>query len=69
MPATTWRKSSVSDGGGSDCVEVALTEVGAAVRDSKNQAGPVLRLAVPAWRRLMAECCTASVVPAGLCSG
>lgn len=24
MPTTTWRKSSFSDGGGSDCVEVAF---------------------------------------------
>jgi hypothetical protein len=53
---TAWRKSSFSDGGGSDCVEVALTPARVAVRDSKNQVGPTLRLPIAAWRQLIAEC-------------
>lgn len=36
-----WRKSSVSGGGGNECVEIA-GGLGAA-RDSKNPEGPVLR--------------------------
>ena len=53
---TTWRKSSFSDGGGSDCVEVALTPARVAVRDSKNPVGATLRLPVGAWWRFVAEC-------------
>jgi hypothetical protein len=56
MAATAWRKSSFSDGGGSDCVEVALSEVGATVRDSKNPSGAMLRLTAPAWQQLVAGC-------------
>lgn len=72
MPATPWRKSSFSDGGGSSCVEVslfwrkssfsddgggscvevALAVEGAALRDSKNPDGGVLRVPVGAWRML-----------------
>lgn len=51
-----WRKSSFSGGGASSCVEVALVSAGAAVRDSKNPTGGMLRVPVPAWRRLVAEC-------------
>lgn len=50
MPMTEWRKSSLSDGGGSNCVEVALAPTGAAVRDSKNSAGPHLVFGARAWR-------------------
>ncbi|HEV2782392.1 MAG TPA: DUF397 domain-containing protein [Actinophytocola sp.] len=56
MPATAWRKSSFSNQGGGSCVEVAFAEVGVAMRDSKNPGGGVLRVPVPAWRRLVAEC-------------
>jgi hypothetical protein len=48
-----WRKSSYSDGGGSDCVEVAVGEWEAAVRDSKNAAGPELALPSASWRRFV----------------
>jgi hypothetical protein len=46
-----WRKASYSNGSG-DCVEVgqpAAREV--AVRDTKNRAGAVLRLAPEVWQR------------------
>lgn len=40
-----FRKSSYSGGGsGSECVEVAPLAGGAAIRDSKNKAGAVLRV-------------------------
>lgn len=45
-----WRKSSHSEGGNTDCVEVALTASGAAVRDSK-RTGPELRFPVQSWKR------------------
>jgi hypothetical protein len=50
-----WRKSSFSggEGGGNDnCVEVALAG-SAAVRDSKNTAGPILVLPAATWRALL----------------
>jgi hypothetical protein len=46
----TWRKSSYSGGQGGDCVEVAVRPVGhTVVRDSKDQAGPMLRFPREAW--------------------
>ncbi|MFI7674010.1 DUF397 domain-containing protein [Actinophytocola sp. NPDC049390] len=59
MDTTTlrWRKSSFSGGtgGGNDnCVEIALTDETAAVRDSKNASGPVLVLPPTAWFALLA---------------
>lgn len=50
---TSWRKSTYSDQAGSDCVEVAFAETGAAVRDSKNTHGPVLPLPAPTWREFV----------------
>jgi uncharacterized protein DUF397 len=50
MYSTEWRKSSYSGGGNSNCVEVALDEFAAAVRDSKNSAGPQLNFPFGAWR-------------------
>lgn len=43
-----WLKSSHS-GASNDCVEIALVETGAAVRDSKNPDGPRLRFAQLGW--------------------
>lgn len=37
-----WKKSSYSGGEGGNCVEMAKTPKVAAVRDSKNPAGPML---------------------------
>jgi hypothetical protein len=49
-----WRKSSYSDSGESDCVEVAFVVTGVAVRDSKNATGPVLDVPEASWRRFVA---------------
>jgi len=55
MPASTsWRKSSFSEGPQTSCVEVALAEGAAAVRDSKNTAGPVLTVPAGTWRHFVA---------------
>jgi hypothetical protein len=43
-----WRKSSYSGSSG-DCIEVAPTPDGAAVRDSKDSASPVLRFTAGEW--------------------
>jgi hypothetical protein len=53
-----WRRSSFSGGtgGGNDnCVEVACAGSVAALRDSKNSAGPVLVLPTGAWKALLAN--------------
>jgi uncharacterized protein DUF397 len=50
---SVWRKSSFSDGGGSDCVEVAFVVNGVAVRDSKNATGPILDVPEAAWHRFL----------------
>ncbi|MDX3433032.1 MULTISPECIES: DUF397 domain-containing protein [Streptomyces] len=50
LSAATWRKSSYSDGGGTNCVEVADAFPGLVpVRDSKVPAGPTLIVAASAW--------------------
>lgn len=46
--ALDWFKSSYSDNEGGNCVEVAFS-TGIHVRDSKNPAGPELRLTAPTW--------------------
>ncbi|MFD6531888.1 DUF397 domain-containing protein [Streptomyces sp. NPDC060184] len=46
----SWRKSSFSDGGPNNCLEVADDFPGIVpVRDSKNPAGPVLLITATAW--------------------
>jgi len=47
-----WRKSSYSGGQGGNCVEVAtrVTTDQVMVRDSQEQAGPVLNFSLEAWR-------------------
>ncbi|MFF9200711.1 DUF397 domain-containing protein [Streptomyces sp. NPDC014986] len=50
LDTVTWRKSSYSDGGQNNCVEVAdgLPAV-VPVRDSKTPHGPVLLFQAPIW--------------------
>ncbi|TDP92222.1 DUF397 domain-containing protein [Labedaea rhizosphaerae] len=55
MHSTEWRKSSYSGGASSDCVEVALSELQTAVRDSKNSAGPQLVFPSEAWRSFVRD--------------
>ncbi|MFC4913506.1 DUF397 domain-containing protein [Actinomadura gamaensis] len=50
-----WRKSSRSQGGGTECVEVAELDELRVVRDSKNAAGPVLKMDAAAWRTFVAR--------------
>jgi hypothetical protein len=45
-----WRKSSYSGNGGNDCVEVGTCADGVAVRDTKNQNGPMLTFSPAAWQ-------------------
>lgn len=49
-----WRKSSFSNDPNTACVEVALTALGAGVRDSKNTS-PELRFSARAWERFVAS--------------
>jgi hypothetical protein len=49
-----WRKSSYSDGGTGNCVEVANMVDGVAVRDSKNADGPTITVTPAAWRAFVA---------------
>jgi hypothetical protein len=50
-----WRKSSYSGSNGGGCVEVAaLPDDSRAVRDSKNQEGPVLVVTHAEWRAFTA---------------
>ncbi|MGR6922612.1 DUF397 domain-containing protein [[Actinomadura] parvosata] len=48
-----FRKSTFSYGN-SNCVEVAASADGVAVRDSKHQDGPVLRFTGPEWEAFLA---------------
>ncbi|GLZ13019.1 hypothetical protein Acsp04_32540 [Actinomadura sp. NBRC 104425] len=45
----TWRKSSRSNGAGGECVELATTDHGVAVRDSKHPTGPTLSFRPDEW--------------------
>lgn len=50
-----WRKASRSSAQGSECVEVADTGTGTAVRDSKNPTGPALAFTRSEWRAFAAR--------------
>ncbi|MGI5133176.1 DUF397 domain-containing protein [Pseudonocardia sp. CA-107938] len=52
----TWHKSSYSNGGGGECVEVAkLPDGGRAVRDTKAHGhGPVLHFTASEWQAFIA---------------
>ncbi len=47
-----WQKSSYSSAQG-NCVEVARLPDGAAVRDSKDRSGSVLRFSAEAWQAFL----------------
>jgi hypothetical protein len=49
-----WRKSSYSNGEGSECVEVAAA-ASVAVRDTTDRRGPVLAFTPGAWSRFTAS--------------
>ncbi|MFJ4282859.1 DUF397 domain-containing protein [Streptomyces massasporeus] len=50
LTTATWRKSSYSDGGGTNCLEVADDHPGIVpVRDSKRPDGPILVFAAGPW--------------------
>ncbi|WP_055692464.1 DUF397 domain-containing protein [Streptomyces prasinus] len=50
LTAAVWRKSTYSDGGGGDCLELADNIPGTVpVRDSKNPTGMMLLLGASAW--------------------
>ncbi|WP_414504495.1 DUF397 domain-containing protein [Streptomyces sp. NEAU-L66] len=50
LAGAAWRKSSYSDGGANNCVEVSDSFPGAVpVRDSKNPTGGVLLFPADAW--------------------
>jgi hypothetical protein len=48
-----WRKSSYSEEPNNDCVEVSFDGEAVLVRDSKDPAGPVLRVSSDAWSALI----------------
>lgn len=52
-PRPTWRKSSYSQGGGTECVEIAGVSDRPAVRDSKNPTGSALTFATHEWSTLL----------------
>ena len=49
-----WRKSSYSGSNGGQCVEVASTSDGIAVRDTTDRSGLMLRVSPGAWQALTA---------------
>ncbi|MCZ4125074.1 DUF397 domain-containing protein [Streptomyces sp. H39-S7] len=54
LAGTAWFKSSYSGGSGTECVEATfLDDGGAAVRDSKDPDGPVLRFSAGAWMQFI----------------
>lgn len=54
LEARQWRKSSYSQGGNTECVEVAFAPEVVAVRDSKNTA-PRLAFTPTAWRAFISR--------------
>jgi hypothetical protein len=49
VPESAWCKSSSSTGSDGECVEIAAWTGALHVRDSKDKAGPILRLTPGAW--------------------
>lgn len=55
MEAMKWRRSSYTGANGGNCVELAATPVGVAVRDSKDPDGPKLTFDRRVFRVFAAE--------------
>ena len=55
LSSATWRKSSRSQGGGQNCVEVAAISGAIAIRDSKDPDGPVLIISPESFCDLIAR--------------
>lgn len=55
METLKWRKSARSANGGNTCVECARGSRSVAVRDSKDAAGPQIRVGRGAFERLLDE--------------
>ncbi|MEU9199980.1 DUF397 domain-containing protein [Streptomyces sp. NPDC048332] len=56
LSATTWHKSSYSNGDGGNCLEVAEGHPGLVpVRDSKRPHGPVILVHATAWAPFIAS--------------
>ncbi|MGI5403770.1 DUF397 domain-containing protein [Streptomyces sp. CA-135486] len=49
VPESAWFRSSYSSGEGGECVEIAAFPGAIHVRDSKDKAGPTLRVASEGW--------------------
>ncbi|GAA4316985.1 DUF397 domain-containing protein [Streptomyces venetus] len=54
LSTAVWRKSSYSDGGQTNCVEVANCSGTVPVRDSKLRHGPVLVFGASPWASFLA---------------
>ncbi|MET9525944.1 DUF397 domain-containing protein [Streptomyces coeruleorubidus] len=55
LTTAAWRKSSYSDGGASNCLEVADNHPGTVpVRDSKQPDGPILVFGASPWTSFLA---------------
>ncbi|MBB6415126.1 DUF397 domain-containing protein [Streptomyces sp. AK010] len=56
LTTATWRKSSYSDGGGTNCPEAADAHPGTVpVRDSKNPDGPILVFGATSWTSFLTQ--------------
>ncbi|MFJ9466466.1 DUF397 domain-containing protein [Streptomyces caniferus] len=64
LVGAVWRKSSYSDGGDNNCVEVSDGFAGAVpVRDSKNPTGGVLLIPATAWSGFIASVKNGRLLP------
>ncbi|MFJ8469316.1 DUF397 domain-containing protein [Streptomyces swartbergensis] len=55
LTTAVWRKSSYSDGGGTNCLEVSDNHPGTVpVRDSKQSDGPILVFGASPWASFLA---------------
>jgi hypothetical protein len=53
LSTAVWRKSSYSQGGGNNCVEVAAVAGAVAIRDSKDPAGPAHVVSLAAFGAML----------------